>query len=212
MKCKMKMIVVTMLTCISIIFQGVAVFASDVSQDFKSYEDKLAELNLELGTSYQFTPAVGESYDEMVSFFQNMSLSEFEKYIRECYAAEIEFDNAVDSPQGNIVSNGNQSRSTLDTQKFFYAGNYNYLFIKAYTTIVAGTTIYTGDIASAGYSISTYPGYGVSSYSKEFDDDMRTVQVTYHCTKYLSKYITDAVAYTLEVSFVAGAGDMYIMV
>ena len=209
MRKTIKTVLVMVLTVAILVNQGTMAYASEGTDSLQMYEERLEELNLELGTTYQLTPAAGENYEDMVAFFSAMSIEEFEEYIMECYIAEVEFDSVMDAPLENALMNGGVVRSTLDTQKYFYAANANYLYLKAYTTTVSGITIYTGDVDSAGYLLSVYPGYAATSYSTLFADDMRTVRVTYNCTKYLSKYVTDAVAYTLNVRYGAGAGDIY---
>lgn len=138
-----------------------------------------------------------------------MSLEEFEEYIRECHVAEEEFDSIVDNLYENIASNNNVSPSSLDHQKYFYAYNSNYFYLKAYTATAGGITTYTGTVSSVGYSINEYPAYSAPTYSIEFADDMRTATVTYNCVKYLSERVTDAVLYSIDVIYEAGTGDSY---
>lgn len=209
MKRMIKKIAVMSLAFSILVSQGVMAYASEGTDSFHMYEEKLEELNNELGTTYQLTPAAGESYEDMVNYFSTMSMEEFEEYIKGCYESEVEFDSVMDKPLENVATNSGMERSTLGTQRYYYSANANYLYIKAYTTTVSGVTVYTGDVNSAGYSLSVYPGYAANTYSTSFADDMRTVQVTYNCTKYLSKYVTDAVAYTLKITYGAGAGDIY---
>jgi hypothetical protein len=52
-------------------------------------------LNDELGTDYVLSPTGDTTYDEMVTFYTNMSLDEFEAYIRDAYVAEQAFDKVV---------------------------------------------------------------------------------------------------------------------
>lgn len=209
MKRKIKTMVTVVLSTVLAFSQGISSFASTNENQFTIYETKLAELNAELGTNYELTPTEGSSYDEMVSYFTDMTLTEFEIYIREAYDAEQNFNKTISLPTESIISNSNISRSTLQKQKYYYAGNSNYLCIDAYTTTVSGSTVYTGDVASAGGSLVSYPGYKAMSYTKSFSSDMKTVAVSYKCMKYLSKNVTSATYYTVNVTFTAGGGDVY---
>lgn len=91
MKRMIKKIVVMSLAFSILMNHGVMAHASEGIDDFYMYEEKLEELNNELGTTYQLTPAAGESYEDMVNYFSAMSMEEFEEYIKDCYESEVEF-------------------------------------------------------------------------------------------------------------------------
>jgi hypothetical protein len=138
-----------------------------------------------------------------------MTIDEFDKYIYAAYEAEMKFDSIVKKPRTEIkTSEKEETRSTLTTQRLYYDGA-NSLYLKAYTTTVNGTTIYTGDVHSSSHTIVSYPAYKVRSYSTSFSSNKRTVACTWRCSKYISKNVVATGDYTLSCTFTAGGGNIY---
>lgn len=169
-------------------------------------------MNNELGTDYVLSPTEDSTYDEMVTFYTNMSLDEFAKYVRDAYVAEQEFDKAVGQETEMRKDNFPVGYSTVEQQKYYYAANFNYLHIYANTTKVNGKTIYTGDIKSAGCYIDSYPAYKVDAWTSSFSNDKKTVDMSYRCVKCISKDLVYATKYTVNMTFRAGAGDIHAII
>lgn len=205
---KIKSIATIVMVGTLILGQSSIAFAKDEVDNLAPYVEKLTLLNDELGTDYVLAPTENTTYDEMVTFYTDMSLEEFEEYIRDAYEAEQEFDEVMET-ETEMRKDSVATYSSLDTQKYYYAGNSNYLYLKAYTTTVSGSTIYTGDISSAGYSISSYPAYKANSYSSSFADDKKTVDISYSCVKCVSQNLIYDTLYTIKVTYGAGAGNIY---
>ncbi|MCM1552582.1 MAG: hypothetical protein NC092_07825 [Butyrivibrio sp.] len=206
---KIKSIVAIVMVGTLLLGQSSGSFAKEeVTDNLVPYEEKLTLLNNELGTDYVLFPTENTTYDEMVAFYTAMSLAEFEEYIRNAYEAEQEFDEIMEQ-ETTMKKDPIEACSTLDTQRYYYAANANYLYLKAYTTTVSGSTVYTGDINSAGYSISSYPAYRATSCSESFASDKKTVDITYSCVKCVSENLIYTTIYTIKVTYEAGAGDIY---
>lgn len=60
-----------------------------------------------------------------------------------------------------------------------YDGN-NSLYLKAYTTTVSGSTIYTGDVSATGSTINSYPAYKSNSCTVEFSGDKKMLHAHGH--------------------------------
>lgn len=206
---KTRNILVVALSILLILGRSNSASENEYDRLLESYQSVLDSLNIELGTDYVMSPSEGVSYDQMVEFYNEMTLDEFEQYIRNAHEAEKEIDKTIKKPTEMRADSPTTSRSTLVQQKYCYSLS-NYLYIKAYMTKnTSRKTIYTGTIASAGGSISAYPGYKVKSYTKSFSTDSSSVNVSYKCTKYLSENLISASLYTINVTYKAGGGNVY---
>ena len=131
-------VTIVMITIGILLFQEAEAFAGEVSYDeFAVYETKLGQLNEEMGTDYQLQPTDGFSYDEMVAYFTDMTMEEFEAYIRNAYQQEKNLDEKMRKPLQEIADGSINLRSTLGTQRYYYDGN-NSLYLKAYTVEFSG--------------------------------------------------------------------------
>lgn len=203
---KIKSIAALVMAGVLILGQNSFAYAKEEVNNLTPYQERLILLNDELGTDYVLSPTGDTTYDEMVTFYTNMSLDEFEEYIRDAYVAEQAFDKVVAQETEMRKDDDAVGYSTLEKQKYFYASNANYLYINAYTTTVSGSTIYTGDISSAGSSISSYPAYKANSYSSSFSDDKKTVDISYSCVKCVSQNLIYDTKYTINVTYGVNGG------
>ena len=73
----------------------IIIVKKEEADNLTPYVEKLTLLNAEPGTDYVLAPTENTTYDEMVTFYTDMSLDEFEKYIRDAYEAEQEFDEVM---------------------------------------------------------------------------------------------------------------------
>lgn len=192
----------------------------DAADALTPYREKLAELNIELRTSYAFPSEEqliedGESYADMVEFYSNMTLEEFRGYVLDAYQRAIASEDQT-SAENRAVAAGNLSRvidvaepnSYTSTQRYYYTlVNYNNLYIKA--------TCYTGDgerysnINSYGESHEAYPYYKPASMNVSYNTGKTKATCTFHCGRYLAKYVLDTEAYAMVARFTAGGGHIY---
>lgn len=209
---KFKTLVTVMTLMVGMVFvQDTTIFAGETSvSKLAPYEVKLEQLNESLGTDYQLQPSEGCTYDEMAEYFNDMTLTEFETYVRNAYKAEQEMDAKMKAP---IHTNSNvfSTFSTLGTQRYYYNGS-NYLYLRAYTTTVSGSVIYTGDVDGTGSVINSYPAYKSRSCAVSFSSDKKTASCSWKCVKYLNKNLISATDYTVNCTFAAGGGNVYITV
>ena len=184
------------------------------------YREKLAELNMELKTSYAFPSEEqlaknGESYADLVEFYTDMTLAEFRDYVLDAYQRAI---SSVDqtSAVNRAVAAGNQSivldvaepYSYSSTQRYYYTlTNYNNLYIKA--------TCYTGDgerysaVNSYGESHTAYPYLRPTEMTKSFNTGKTQVTCNFYCVRYLAKNLVDTEQKVVTVRFTAGGGNLY---
>lgn len=190
-----------------------AVFASEADV-LKPYEEKLAEINNELGTSYKIPDAnelsvTGMTEAELISFYTAMDMDEFESYI-----LEMDENNQTEEIivlQSPYNKNGISLSATSSTQKYYYStSNNNYLYIKTSVSTSGGKKYYSSINSLGSNSTATgYPYYSVKSYSYSKSSNSRQVTCSYKCSKYLSSTIIDTGSYTVKVTFTAGGGDLY---
>lgn len=73
----------------------------------KPYEERLEELNKELGSNLViYIPETDPDYEEQVSFYTSMTIEEFDRYIRDLNEKAKEYDkqnNLSDVPYKNIT-------------------------------------------------------------------------------------------------------------
>ncbi len=84
---KFKSIVALFMAVVLILGQNSYAFARAEVNALAPYQEKPIFLNNELDTDYVLSPTEDTTYDEMVTFYTNMSINEFEKYVRDAYAA-----------------------------------------------------------------------------------------------------------------------------
>lgn len=92
---KIKSIAALVMAGVLILGQNSFAYAKEEVNNLTPYQERLILLNDELGTDYVLSPTGDTTYDEMVTFYTNMSLDEFEEYIRDAYVAEQAFDKVV---------------------------------------------------------------------------------------------------------------------
>lgn len=191
---------VTMLLLFVILFTNSGSIAkAETNEDaLLPYEEKLEELNKELGTNYELSATDGDTYDEVVEFYSQMTINEFEEYIRKAYAGETE-DPEVDT--GVIVPRSSSS------QRFYYDG-INYFYMTSTLTVENGVLRYSG-IESTGSRVVSYPAYKMTSYNFEFQNNKRKVKGTWKCVKCIAKNVIAAGSYTKSCTFEAGGGNVY---
>ena len=80
-----------------------SVFAQE--NPLAEYEEELAVLNEQLGRNYELFPTGEDTYEDMVAFYTQMTMDEFDEYIFNAYEAELLFDQrlAERSNQESIV-------------------------------------------------------------------------------------------------------------
>lgn len=95
---------------VSVCFSNVAFASGDAIQ---IYRNELKQMNEEMGTNYQIISEqdcneVNMTYDEVIEFYQNMTLEEFRAYIVQLHNQSEEFEQtepviSYESSNGNIM-------------------------------------------------------------------------------------------------------------
>ena len=78
---------IIVLALIMVLGNTLSVSASNIEDVLLPYEDRLSEINEELGTNYKLATedelnAMDTSMDKLIDFFTSMDLEEFEDYIK----------------------------------------------------------------------------------------------------------------------------------
>lgn len=90
MKLKSKIVFIILVTCVFFLFVGVCYIkkSKEIEDPLVPYQERLDSLNEELGVNYQLNIGDG-TYEEMVDYITQMSLDEFEAYIKEAYEGDL---------------------------------------------------------------------------------------------------------------------------
>jgi len=174
------------------------------------YEERLNEINAELGTNYEFVYSGGEiSEDEMISFYTSMTIDEFDAYIRNMANKGKMLEKRITFQQEEMVSIIEVTRATDVEQRYYYDG-VHYLKIYANTNTEHGKQIYS-KITKWGHSgnLGQYPYYSPRDLSCTISSDGREVECIYTCNQYVGPNIMSAVDTIITVTFVAGGGNIY---
>lgn len=194
---------------------------TDAADALTPYREELAELNQKLRTSYSFPSEeqlaeYGESYADLLEFCRSMTIAEFREYVMDAYQRAIASEDQS-SAENRMLAAGNRARVIEDvadpcsyksTQRYYYTiVNYNNLYIKA--------TCYTGDgeryssVNGYGESHTAYPYLDPFSIDVSYNTGRTKVRCTFHCNRYLAKYIMDDGFEGITVRFTAGGGNLY---
>lgn len=198
---------VLVMVCTSVL--GIT-YAAD--EPLQAYQDELDEINEELGTNYkilseQELEETEMTYDELVAFYNGMTVDEFEDYILELHATNIkdaEFYSQLtyESSSTNSMARG----STLCVNNFCYqSGSSNGLIALTYNIDIGGTSYYQS-VLKTDYTGYTYPYYVPTGLSYTPSSDSTKLTCTFTCEKYLSATIKDATLYKLTTTFTASGG------
>lgn len=192
------MITILLLSIILLVDNSRYAEAKTNKDALRPYEEKLEELNEELGTNFELASTEGDTYDELVEFYTQMTMDEFEEYIRKAYFGETEM------PKENAEVIIPRSSSS---QRFYYDGT-NYFYVNSIVTVENGVLRYSG-IESTGSRVVSYPAYKMTSYDFGFQNSKRDVKCTWKCVKCIAKNVIATGSYTMSCTFRAGGGNVY---
>lgn len=183
----------------------ISVHASSVVDTLQPYEDKLSEINEELGTNYKLASeeelnAMDTSTSMMVEYITSMSIDEFENYIIELH------NNSAISDRDKTVEDSGVMPLADESKQFYFYDKVHWFYLDTKTVTVNNVVYYNAFVdAGSGFDpTETYPQYSAYDYSYSVSADSRNMTVTYYCTKFLSKYVTDATMYTIPHTYIAG--------
>lgn len=205
-----KTISIAVLTIAYVLTSSITVFAqktSSASNSLDDYNRVLDEFNKEYVTSYCFITehiSSEELSDSMTDFFLSMNIDEFRKYLYDAHINNIETEStSVDLSYNNEIS----TRAYTNSQKYYYNGDSNYIFINS--------TIYTADgyeryhsIDGVGYQLYTYPSFMPKGYETVISADRRKVDCSFNCIRMISAYVASTYSRMYYVTFTAGGGDV----
>ena len=195
-----------------IFFQIFSVQAGSSSSPLAKYQKRLDELNHTLKTDYALLPDKNVSYEEMTSFYQNMSIAEFEDYIYSLHDSDMEFKKNEMSITRQEIEIPNHSLKNTESdnrriQKFYYSTD-NYLYVDFKIKKDSNGKKLYDEVKKAGERHNSYPAYEVHGYSYTPCGNVEQAAITFTCTKYLSPYLTDTGNYHLSCIFKAGDGHV----
>lgn len=193
-------------------------YAGETSADaLQPYEDKLEELSSELGTELAIVPSEDGTMDDAVDFYTDMSMEEFENYVKNAYEEAEALDYVTDEyavEEFVTEESENSDISLLSAnvayyQKFFYSsGNTNnYLYVRAFVN--NETSLYTGSVYDMGSVQKTYPSYKYNSGSYSFSSNKKKITCKYNVTKYLSSNLIETTVKTITCTYTANGGHLY---
>lgn len=111
---------IIVLALIMVLGNTLSVSASNIEDVLLPYEDRLSEINEELGTNYKLATedelnAMDTSMDKLIDFFTSMDLEEFEDYIMELHNNSVIEENTDCREENGIMPLADDSK-----QFYFY--------------------------------------------------------------------------------------------
>lgn len=183
------------------------VTASANENVMKPYEEKLNQINQELGTDLKFNVEDEASISQMEQFYTSMSLEEFDAYIRNAIKNAQNYDKKFETD----IKNESEIEPLEETveQRYIY-DTVHYIYVKVNTNVEHGVRTYTafhgaGDNNSQG----SYPYYSLTSYVANFSENKKVLYCNFSCYRYIAPDICDAYATPILVNFKAGGGNVY---
>lgn len=183
------------------------VTASANENVMEPYEEKLNQINQELGTDLRFNAEDEVSISQMEQFYTSMSLEEFDVYIRNAIKNAQNYDKDL----GTDIKNESGIEPLEETveQRYIY-DTVHYIYVKVNTNVEHGVRTYTafhgaGDNNSQG----SYPYYSLTSYVANFSENKKVLYCNFSCYRYIAPNICDTYATPILVNFKAGGGNVY---
>lgn len=183
------------------------VTASANENVMEPYEEKLNQINQELGTDLRFNAEDEVSISQMEQFYTSMSLEEFDVYIRNAIKNAQNYDKDL----GTDIKNESGIEPLEETveQRYIY-DTVHYIYVKINTNVEHGVRTYTafhgaGDNNSQG----SYPYYSLTSYVANFSENKKVLYCNFSCYRYIAPNICDTYATPILVNFKAGGGNVY---
>lgn len=197
----------------------------DLNTALLPYAQELEKINFELGTDYIFVPNDELSeveYNELVDFYQQMTLEEFRDYIFKAYENDISYQNNCSefefnycTTSENLHNNGDTQIFSLNpvstiTQKYFYkSSSKNYLAITADVMYGDGRGHYLDNDVTFESHIADYPGYRIEKGTYNFSMDQSEIYVKFTCKRFTAVGVQNAITYTIPVTFNSDGFDVY---
>lgn len=195
----------------------------------ETYDEIVSEFNDEYGTSYQIaTPEqlemTGQTMDEIVDFFTEMNEEEFWNYLCDIHSAELSslseesaftFDesNSVDVKVSlNSINPPVGTEATyIGKQYFYYSGSdTKSLWIEAMWSYGDGYYRYSPYLRDYSYTgDNNYPYYIPKNLNYTTQNDSREMACSFTCDRCIGNGVFDATVWTINVTFVAGGGDVW---
>lgn len=204
---------ISLFILIAVCFVSLPNISNAEENPMQAYEQKLVEINERLGTSYKIASeqeleGTEITYNELVAFYSEMSLAEFEEYILELHSqnnqaeyldSRIEYD--------NTTTNGLSRSASTNKQYFYYqSGSSNYIALTTYNIIIGGTSYYQSVYSYSWSQAYSYPYYKPTSISYTPSSDSRQLTCTFTCTKYISATVIQTTTNQLVTTFTAQGG------
>lgn len=193
-----------------------------------AYAEIMSEFNEEYGTSYQIaTPEqlekTGQSMDEIVDFFTEMNEEEFWDYLCDIHSADlsdISDENAFTFDETNSMDvevSLNSINPPIETQAtytgiqhFYYSGSASKsLCIEAMWSYGDGYYRYSPYLQNWGYTANSYPYYVPNNLSYTTQNASREMACSFTCDKCVGNGVFDLTVWTVNVTFIAGGGDVW---
>ena len=189
--------------------QEMTTFASE--NVMEPYEEKLDQINQELGTNFKFDDEGELSKSEMEQFYTSMSVEEFDVYIRNAIKKEQNIGDffGADTRNDWNIDSGIELMEVSKEQRYIY-DTVHYLFVDVNINTEHGVTTYTafkgaGDSGSQG----SYPFYRVKSCAANLSEDCKILSCNFSCYQYVAPNIYNTYDTPILVSFRAGGGNVF---
>ena len=211
---KVASIILTAIISISVFSQ--TIFAVDSKSEISNvyekmlepYQDELNIINEKLGTDYYFPfeYMTQQEIEETCKLYSKMTVSKFSEYIYAAHLGELDYEN--DDLKTPKSMQKTDSTNSYTTQRYFYDGGDNHLYISADTYSSGGVMKYSTSSISFGYYIYNYPGYKPTACVTQVSNDRTKVSCTFTCLRMIAQGVANAYTTNVYVTFTAGGGDI----
>ena len=132
---------IIVLALIMVLGNTLSVSASNIEDVLLPYEDRLSEINEELGTNYKLATedelnAMDTSMDKLIDFFTSMDLEEFEDYIMELHNNSVIEENTDCREENGIMPLAD------DSKQFYFYDKVHWFYLDTKTVTVNNVVYY----------------------------------------------------------------------
>lgn len=174
------------------------------------YTSALEAFNQKNNTNYAFLDNTSMA-NEIIDYYTKMTIDEFTSYLNDIYSK----DKAMETEQNaNIIitDNGISTYDFTQTQHYYYSGS-NSLYARTHVKQSSSSSPEYDYVDGYGAHHPDYPYYDPSlGFSSSISNDRKKLSCVFDCKKYVDKYLIDTGKYTISVTFIVNAGNIYPLV
>lgn len=211
MKLAQKCFVSCTLSMILLFSNVMPTFASNYANKMAPYEQKLNEINKELGTDYEFAYSDGDIPEkEIINFYTSMSIDEFDAFIRDAINEDNILSQKMETQEYEYVYNLNPNPYGMKYDQKYYYDGLHYVGLQTTYDVRNFITVYTS--ADRWYdsgSLGKYPYFSPYYCNTGLRNNNRSIYCVYDCQRFIAAGVKQPATVQIKVTFNVGEGDLY---